>query len=609
LLDSLLQEIYSMREICLVIMLGVLGVLGSRDMEELQDFERMMAEPRDRSGWVDPLDMGLYDPKQNTCPELVDRLGKCERELAMAKTKVVTKSRNPNNSHATTTAESPGQTTPVPDKSVSEVFLRRHVTHLLSRLGLSSTIPAHLKVEILLTPYEVQTLHNFASSQSTVHAVDVDHILSSFIKSYDAYETSPWIEVVKINISSMKDPLLVVLLSLALLYVMVSGLRRLPAFHVFWIILLLSVCWHWVHMYKATWAAKHSKLMQSTEIPAECRPQEMTWYQTIRASASSLVSSVDKCEEYHKAMLVDPIYEVNPATALVDLVTKIILHPLSSLGKEVGSMFTGLLGEVPLLWKVPVLLLFVILLMFVMILFAGYEVRLPLFLGKIGPANNGSGTENTALHQQISELKSMITSMKSGSMAVEGGDERYLEFEGIKKTSVTRQVSGVEDLVPIGYDCHQKKHTSVDSQIMTVDPGTPRRTRVKQNRILTPVKSRVMSQPDLFHKDTTSELKESESAENLVLDLTRKRSDSFPSKSPVKSLLVKDCESPKSTKFEWISTEEFPREDGSHSVTKELLFDERERESQELSSNDEPVEPSSNFLNKVEDLFKPQEEE
>ena len=90
-----------------------------------------------------------------------------------------------------------------------------------------------------------------------------------------------------------------------------------------------------------------------------------------------------------------------------------------SLGKEVGSMFTGLLGEVPLLWKVPVLLLFVILLMFVMILFAGYEVRLPLFLGKIGPANNGSGTENTALQQQISELKSMIAVMKSGSMAVE----------------------------------------------------------------------------------------------------------------------------------------------------------------------------------------------
>jgi len=413
------------------------------------------------------------------------------------------------------------------------------------------------------------------------------------------------------NMSSMKDPLLVVLLSIALLYVMVTGLRRLPAFHVFWIILLLSVCWHWVHLYKATWASKHSKLMQSTEIPAECRPQEMTWYQTIQASATSLVSSVDKCEEYHKAMLVDPIYEVNPATALVDLVTKIILHPLSSLGKEVGSMFTGLLGEVPLLWKVPVLLLFVILLMFVMILFAGYEVRLPLFLGKIGPASNGSKTENIALLNQISELKSMIRMMNSGSNALEGGEVRYLELKNIKKTSVTRQASGVEDLVPLGYDCHEKTHAVAEEgnqdQVLSLDPGTPRRVKVHQKRILTPVKTRVMSQPDLFQKNIVSDLGETASADNLVLDLTRKRSDSFPSKSPVKSLLVKNCESPKSTKFEWISTNEVPEEDGSSLVTKELLFE--EGESQESSTNDVSVEPSDNFLNKVEELFQPLQEE
>jgi len=414
------------------------------------------------------------------------------------------------------------------------------------------------------------------------------------------------------NMSSMKDPLLVVLLSIALLYVMVTGLRRLPAFHVFWIILLLSVCWHWVHLYKATWASKHSKLMQSTEIPAECRPQEMTWYQTIQASATSLVSSVDKCEEYHKAMLVDPIYEVNPATALVDLVTKIILHPLSSLGKEVGSMFTGLLGEVPLLWKVPVLLLFVILLMFVMILFAGYEVRLPLFLGKIGPASNGSKTENIALQNQISELKSMLAMMNSGSNALEGGEERCLELKNLKKTSVTRQVSsGVEDLVPLGYDCHEKTHAVAEEgnqdQVLSLDPGTPRRVKVHQKRILTPVKTRVMSQPDLFQKNIVSDLGETASADNLVLDLTRKRSDSFPSKSPVKSLLVKNCESPKSTKFEWISTNEVPEEDGSSLVTKELLFE--EGESQESSTNDVSVEPSDNFLNKVEELFQPLQEE
>ena len=40
-----------MREICLVILLGVWGVLGGRDLDELQEFERMMAEPKDRSGY------------------------------------------------------------------------------------------------------------------------------------------------------------------------------------------------------------------------------------------------------------------------------------------------------------------------------------------------------------------------------------------------------------------------------------------------------------------------------------------------------------------------------------------------------------------------------
>ena len=30
-----------------------------------------------------------------------------------------------------------------------------------------------------------------------------------------------------------------------------------------------------------------------------------------------------------KDLLVDPIYEINPLTALVDLITKIILHPLT----------------------------------------------------------------------------------------------------------------------------------------------------------------------------------------------------------------------------------------------------------------------------------------
>jgi len=555
-------------------------------VEELEEFERMMAEPKDRTGWVDPLDMGMYDSKQDNCPELVDRLARCEKDLVVSQRNMEKMAQNILNSN-TTTVKPTVESKPVQVKAASEIFLKRHVSQLISRLGLRPSSVAHLKVEIFLTPFEVQTLQNFVSSHSTVHAVDVDHILSSFIKSYDTFETSPWLDVLKENLASLKDPLLVLCMSLALVYVTLTVFRRLAPFKVFLMILLVSVTWHWVHMYKATWATKHSKLMQSVEIPPECRPQDMTWLQTIQASASALVSSVDRCEEYHKAILVDPIYEVNPLTALVDLATKLLLHPLSSLGKEVGSMFTGLLGEVPLLWKVPVLLVFVILLMFVMILFAGYEVRLPLFLGKIGPANVPS-KDSLALEKQITELKSMITSIQSQNLAVDGSSENCLEFDS-RKSSVTRQVSGIEELMPLGYDCHQKSHPA-----QNIQPETPRKEMLKKSLILTPVKGRVMSQPDLFHKQIQPESGD-QVTEDVVLDLTRKRSDSFP-KSPLKNLVVKDFDSPKSTKFEWVSTEEVDENEEleARTVCKELLIED---------GHTEPSQ-SSEFLNKVEDLFK-----
>jgi len=581
----------------LAVLLGVLVVTGRRDVEELEEFERMMAEPKDRSSWVDPLDMGMYNTKTDSCAGLVERLTRCEKDLVTAQTNMVQMVRNVN----TTAVKTP--TKEVHARAASEVFLKRHVNHLITRLGLSPTTPAHLKLEIILTPFQVQTLHNFVSPKTTVHAVDVDQILSSFIKNYETHETHPWLEHIKVEMISWKDPLLVLLMSLSLIYIIVTVVRRLPAFHIMLLILVLSVTWHWVHLYKATWASKHSKLMQSNTIPAECRPQEMTWFQTIQSSASSLVTSVDKCEEYHKAIMVDPIYEVNPATALVDLVTKLLLHPLSSLGKEVGSMFTGLLGEVPLLWKVPVLILFVILLMFVMILMAGYEVRLPLFLGKIGPASNQKN--EAALQQQITELKSIITTFKSSSMAVDGNDDNCLEFEQVRKSSVARQVSGVEEILPLGYDCQQKAHPAEQNPNLSGDPGTPRRAKLQRNRILTPVKSRVMSQPDLFKNHGNSDV---ENTDHLVLDLTRKRSDSFPNKSPVKNLVVRDCDSPSSTRFEWISTdqvEENKENEARTKLNKEITFDEDElskSSSESLKEDDEEL--PSDFLNKVEDLFK-----
>jgi len=570
-----------MRLLCLAVLVGL--VLGRVD--ELEEFEKMMAEPKDRTGWVDPLDMGMYDTKANNCPELVDRLAKCEKDLVVCQNNMEKIALSALHSNTTTVAPQV-ETKPVQGKTTSEVFLKRHVNHLLSRLGLRSPTNAHLKVEIQLSAFQVQTLQNFVSQQSSIHAVDVDQILSSFIKSVDTYERSLWIEIIKEQMTTLRDPLLVILMAIALVYLTFTVFRKLPPFRVLMLLLVVSVAWHWVHMYKATWATKHSKLVQSVQIPPECRPQDMTWLQTVQSSASAMFSSVDKCEEYHKAILVDPIYEVNPLTALVDLATKLLLTPLSSLGKEVGSMFSGLLGSVPLFWKVPVLLCFVILIMFVMILFAGYKVRLPLFLGEIGPANVTPPANNLALEQQIQDLKSMIVHIKSQNVAVDGNPENCLQYD-TKSLPVSRKSSGIEELVPLGYDCHEKNHK--DEKIQKISCETPIK-KLKKDLILTPVKGRVVSQPDIFHKQPVF-TDEDASSENQILDLTRKRSDSFP-KSPVKNLVAKGCESPKSTKFEWVSTESSELETEERTISEEINIDEVKQ---------------SEFLNKVEDLFKPDE--
>jgi len=133
-----------------------------------------------------------------------------------------------------------------------------------------------------------------------VQAVDVSDILSTMVRRVEGYQSSAVLQTVKEHLSSVRDPLISVTLILGLLYIAVVMARRLPPSRVLLVVLLCCLCWHWLHLYKTTWAAKHSTLLQSGEVPPECRPKEMTWLQTLHSSARSVFSSVDRCEEYHK---------------------------------------------------------------------------------------------------------------------------------------------------------------------------------------------------------------------------------------------------------------------------------------------------------------------
>ena len=80
-------------------------------------------------------------------------------------------------------------------------------------------------------------------------------------------------------------------------------------------------------------------------------------------------------------------------------------------------------------------------------------------------------------------------------------------------------------------------------------PSTPSKRRNREV-ILTPVKGRVLSQPDILKKVSVQDDVDGVG----IVDLTMKRSDSFP-KSPSKNLVVLGSDSPRTAKFEWIEAE------------------------------------------------------
>ena len=198
-------------------------------------------------------------------------------------------------------------------------------------------------------------------------------------------------------------------------------------------------------------------------------------------------------------------------------------------------MFTSLLNEVPVFWKPFVFVFFCILILVVLLLSARYRLKLPLWI-EISPAPVVDTANNTqALEQEIKDLRKML-----GNLALNTG-------------AGTEICSSVEEIKPLGYDCQTASHSS---QVPSLPPPQPLTPSKRRNRdiILTPVKSRVLSQPEFFNKPST--VHQMEDQEEIVdLSMPLKRSDSFP-KSPRKNLEVRSFDDPKNTKFEWVTTDE-----------------------------------------------------
>merc|ERR1712168_50666 len=123
-----------------------------------------------------------------------------------------------------------------------------------------------------------------------------------------------------------------------------------------------------------------------------------------------------------------------------------------------------------------------------MIRTAGYRVRLPLFLGEIGPAasEKNNSAINVALEQEIKDLRKMLGNIQLNTAAIESKTE----------------TSGVEEIKPLGYDCITGVH-EVDSAPAVPQSFTPSKRR-NRDVLLTPVKGTSFSQPQIQQRPSDS---------------------------------------------------------------------------------------------------------
>ena len=117
-----------------MLVMSVILVTGMVD--DMDDFERMMQEPRDRGRWIDPMDMGILEIKPGSCEEVELKLKDCEKDLKECQNDLEKIAKSNNYSKVLEKQEDKKGEPSQKSQGVSDVFLRRFVGHLLKKLQL-----------------------------------------------------------------------------------------------------------------------------------------------------------------------------------------------------------------------------------------------------------------------------------------------------------------------------------------------------------------------------------------------------------------------------------------------------------------------------------------
>lgn len=347
-------------------------------------------------GWVDMTDMLRYDPMTktmrpksirphaselikpevfaevtNSCSNPQREKGHCERD----------KTKCPGGMSTTTTTSPPSQQPSVdqcesdknkcPDGMATTMtvsadssgeqpssdqcdsaFIVRHVRRLLRLLNIASGSnyeDLSWDARITLTKEDIDVLRLYATSKGSLQ--NLDRVLTGMMSEFDVVRRPNWIEDVKEKlimdewINFLQENLFLVGLLIWFLMMMRSmstsgacGLVVKLAIQ----LLLLSTGWEWKQLYQEAEAAKRSDQSKFAEIPMECNPGSMTYWQTF---VSYLRGGDDRCHRYYATIMTDSLWKVTPLQAFASALGKTIPTFGGNLGDALGLFFSKFMNS------------------------------------------------------------------------------------------------------------------------------------------------------------------------------------------------------------------------------------------------------------------------
>lgn len=208
-------------------------------------------------------------------------------------------------------------------------------------------------------------------------------------------------------------PFILAVIMASCIYTLYQGVVYHPFFTFFTFLIILSVFWHWMHLYKQKRAFKHAELA-SINLPAQCRKHDFGVMEHIQEYIKSFFIT-NECAKYYEALMVDPFWEVSFTVAASEALASMLVQPLSSGSRVVNLALRQLFEGLSIFIVVPVMMFMFLLL----IMMCNYTLRLPFFMGALEPhipPPLGSGIEDVNPSRNSRRVRDAIR-YKSGSNA------------------------------------------------------------------------------------------------------------------------------------------------------------------------------------------------